>query len=203
VSLKLIVVDLDGCLCKLNTFRYWLVFISFYFLFSLRWLSLLKIYGVVFERIFRGTGRVVMKRNILLVTGKVNQVAINWFCCFLNRFTNQDVLAAISKMKELNAELVLSTAAPDCYVNTYSKYFNFFHVFSTPSLITPSWKENIGIEKLEFIQKEYGKDVVVECMFTDHHDDLPLLLAAHKQVLVRPNAETIRVLGSKVEFEII
>ncbi|MDH5386870.1 MAG: haloacid dehalogenase-like hydrolase [Gammaproteobacteria bacterium] len=200
---KIVVVDLDGCLCSLNSFRYWLVF-SFLFLFiSFRWFALIKFIKVVLLRFFHKSNRVQMKREILSVTENIPCFFIKWFCQFLYCFTNSDVLKEMRKYENTQVSVVLCTAAPACYVDVLAKKFDFSHVFSSGSVFNSLWKENIGEEKWRSVSAYYGKDVILECVITDHHDDLPLLLKAKKRLLVRPSRVTLDEVTGIFDFDVL
>jgi len=198
---EVVVVDLDGCLCSVNTFRFWLLFSFFYFLFSLHWILLSKFIRCVLLRIFGKTDRVQMKQDILKVTEHLPQYAINVFCGFLKIFVNRNVLSEMHKYD--SACIVLCTAAPALYVEIFAEKFCFDRVFATPSVSDVGWRENIGCVKLENVRKFYGEDVVFNCVMTDHYDDLPLLLMANRCVLVRPSDTTLVKVAGKIDFEIL
>ncbi len=200
---KIVVVDLDGCLCSLNSFRYWLVF-SFLFLFiSFRWFALIKFIKVVLLRFFHKLNRVQMKRDILELTENIPHLFISWFCQFLYFFTNSDVYTEMRRYENMHLPVVLCTAAPACYVSVFSKKFRFSHVFSSPPVFEGAWIENIGECKWRSISAYYGKDVILECVITDHHDDLPLLLRAKKRVLVKPSKDTLDKVKGRFEFDLL
>ena len=196
---EIVVVDLDGCFCSVNTFRFWLLFSLLYLFFSFRWLSLYKFNKGILLRVFGKSDRVRMKVDVLRVTEQLPQYFIDWFCHFLQLFVNRDVLAEMHKYND--EPVVLCTAAPACYVDAFAANFNFSQVFATPSVGEIDWKENIGKVKLEALIAFYGEDVVLGCVITDHHDDLPLLLRAGRRVLVRPSNATLANIANKFEFD--
>ena len=200
---KIIVVDLDECLCSRNTFRYWLVFSFFILLFLFRWISLLKFCKSIVLRLLCKIDRVHMKRDILCVTEQLPLNLIQHFCQFLYFFTNPDVLEEIGKYENEHVSAVLCTAAPACYVNVLAKKYQFSHVFATPSVFVSDWKENIGREKLESLMTYYGDDVILDCVITDHHDDLPLLLKSKKCILVKPSKMTLDIVRGQIDFDVI
>jgi len=199
----IVVVDLDGCLCTVNSFRYWLFFSLIFLLFSLRWAALYKFNLYIVLRIFGKSDRVRMKRDILSVTENIPTFFIKLFCRFLYLFINRNVLSEVRKYEKLQVPVVLSTAAPACYVNIFAKKIGFSHVSSTRSVFGLSWKENIGDEKWESIRAYYGKEVIIDCVFTDHHDDLPLLMRARKRVLVRPSRATLGRISGLFDFDVL
>jgi phosphoserine phosphatase len=200
---RVVVVDLDQCLCSINTFRAWLFFSFLYLLFSVRWLSALKFTGFVVSRIFRRSDRVQMKRNILLVTEELPDHFIHLFCSILRLFTNDDVVAVMQQYQAKDLPVILCTAAPSCYVQTYSNMFNFTKVFATHSVFEEGWSENSGNEKLLSIQRYFAEGVVLECVITDHYDDLPLLREARRRILVRPTKLTLDTISGNFDFELM
>jgi len=144
-----------------------------------------------------------MKRDILSITENLPQYFINSFCLFLNLFINQNVLDTIKSYEQKIIPIVLCTAAPACYVTTFAEKFNFSKTFATPSVYQSNWKENIQYRKLELLKLFYGEDLTIECVITDHHDDLPLLLKANKRLLVKPSQKTLDKIMHQFEFDII
>ena len=196
---EIVVVDLDGCFCSVNTFRFWLLFSLFFLFFSLRWISLFKYIRCIFLRAF-GTGdRVQMKKCVLKITEQLPRYAIGCFSGFLQLFVNRDVLSEMRKYKEM--DIVLCTAAPVIYVDVLAEKYSFAKVFATPSVYESGWEENIGRVKLENLIKYFGKDVVLSCVITDHHDDLPVLQRANRRVLVRPSAATLEKVADAFEYD--
>lgn len=200
---KIVVVDLDGCLCKINSFRYWLLFTFLFFLFSFRWTSLMKFNKYIFLRIFRKSNRVEMKRDILSLTENMPRYFTVAFSGFLSLFVNRQVCSQIRRYENMNISVVLCTAAPSCYVHIFAEKFNFSQIFATPTISIKNWKENIGQEKWESVVSYYGNDVVLECVITDHHDDLPLLVHAKKRLLVGPTKGTLEAIKGHFDFDII
>jgi len=200
---KVVVVDMDGCLCSLNSFRYWLVFSFLYMLVTLKWLTLSKLSLAILLRVVGRSDRVQMKRNVLAVTEKLPEHFINLFCHFLLYFTNDDVLQEMRQYENSHVDIILSTAAPDLYVRKYSNFFNFSHVFATASVFEGDWKENIGSQKLESLLRHYGDNICMLCVITDHHDDLPLLLRSEKRILVKPTRNTLEAVGHYFEVDLI
>ena len=196
---EIVVVDLDGCFCSVNTFRFWLLFSLLFLFFSLRWISLLKYIQCIFLRAFGGSDRVLMKKCALKITEQLPQYAIGWFSGFLQLFVNRDVLSEMRKYKDM--DIVLCTAAPVIYVDVFAGKYNFAKVIATPSVFDAGWEENIGTVKLENLKIYFGEDVVLSCVITDHHDDLPMLQRANRRVLVRPTAATLEKVADAFEFD--
>lgn len=183
---KIAVIDLDGSLIRINSFRYWMFFASLFLFFTLRWALFLRFFKYVACRLMGLSDRVAMKRGILSVTEKLPDYFIVWFVWFLCRFVNRNVLAEMGKFEESNYYVDLCTAAPLCYSEKLGRKLNFSHVFATPFTDASDWKENIGDQKLISLVTFYGEQMDVECVITDHYDDLPLLAIAKNRFLVRP-----------------
>lgn len=198
---KVCLVDLDGTLCRLNSFRWWMLFSVCYLLLSLRWLSLAGFIRIILLRLTVRLDRVQMKQAILELTESFPALFISLFCRFLYAFTNRKVVTRMQHNE--GAELVLCTAAPVCYVRRYAAKFAFSRVIASPSVAEPGWQETMGGRKLEQLEACYGRDVEVECVITDHHDDLPLILKAKKCLLVRPTSKTLEIIAGQVNFDIL
>ena len=200
---KVVVVDLDGCLCSINTFRLWLVY-SFLFLFaSLHWVKLFKFLRSMLLRLTGVIDRVGMKVEVLRVTEELPEFAVLWFCELLSLFTNRNVLSVMEQYNSPDYQIVLCTAAPFHYAIPYADKYEISRVFASPSVFVESWQENMGEVKLMGLKSFYGEDVVIECVLTDHHDDMPLLLESKRCVLVRPTDTTLAAISNQFEFEII
>ena len=200
---KVIVIDLDECLCSINSFRYWIIFSFIILLVTLRWQHLNVFARIVIKRIRGRVDRVEMKRGILSVTEDLPGWAVTWFCRFLHMFSNSTVSGMVSSSDYERVPIVLCTAAPACYVEPYAKKFGFAHVFATPSVSYDGWKENLGKQKLKSLLDHYGEDIKLLAVVTDHHDDLPILERAEKRYIVRPSRATLQVLQGRFDFEVI
>jgi len=200
---KVAIIDFDGCLCSVNSFRFWVIF-SFIILFvTLRWRALVKFGYVVLARMWGKVDRVEMKRVILSVTEDLPSWSVGLFCRFLYLLTNTTVSNMISSDYFKGIPVVLCTAAPACYVRLYAQRFSFSQVMATPTVKCNDWKENFGAQKLKALIQHYGEDVNIHAVVTDHHDDLPLLEKAEKCYLVRPSADTLEALRERFKFEVL
>ena len=200
---KIVVVDLDGSLIKVNSFRYWLLFSFLYFFISFRWVSLIKFIKFIVSRLLGASDRVEMKRDVLSITETLPVFFISHFVSFLCFFINKNVLVEMHKYETDQYHIDLCTAAPICYTEKIAEKLAFSHVFATPSVCVSNWKENIGSEKLVAIEACYGEDIDIECVITDHYDDLPLLARAKNRVLVRPSHVTREIVQNLFEFKTI
>ena len=71
-------------------------------------------------------------------------------------------------------------------------------------MITPEmWIENFGLEKLKNLNSIYRGDYALECVITDHIDDLPLMKRAKSVYLVCPNEETLIGLAKINNYQLL
>lgn len=200
---KIVVVDLDGSLVSVNSFRLWLLFSFVFLFFSFRWFSLWDFMKTVVNRLLRRIDRVEMKKNILKSTEQFPEFFVIGFVKVLLMFINKSVLIEMRKYDGGQYDLNLCTAAPFFYADKIAKKLGFSQVFSTPSVFVSKWKENIKSEKVLALEAFYGEGFTIECVITDHHDDLPLLLKANRKVLVSPSDVTLEKISGLFEFEVI
>ncbi len=200
---KIIVVDLDGSLITINSFRYWLLCSFVFLLVSFRWLSLLKFIKFIVYRLRGISDRVKMKRDILSVTEALPAFFMSGFVWFLCLFLNRNVLAEMNQYDTSQYYVDLCTAAPVCYAKMIAQKLDFSHVFATASVFATDWKENIGSQKVVSLEEFYGENMDIDCVITDHHDDLPLLIRAKKRILVTPSRTTREKMAGLFAFETI
>jgi HAD superfamily phosphoserine phosphatase-like hydrolase len=108
---------------------------------------------------------------------------------------------AIEAERERGSRLVLATAAIDLVADRFGEALGFDHVVATklawseegqlePQLLTPNC---YGAEKearvLTLLEGEGGR---LDFMASDHHTDLPLLIAAGRALVVNPKPDFAR-----------
>lgn len=202
---KIIVIDLDGTFISVNTFHKWMIFIAKQAFKKLAFLSLINIFYTITLRVFKRINHAQMKYSILKISEKlISEIEIGNFVKSLNRYVHQDIL---NTLKDKETITILATAAPKIYAKKFSEIYGFNYEISTPASHKSNWKENLKEEKkknlLVLLQKEnLGLEVAV--LYTDHHDDLPLMEYAKMTYLVNPSKGTIKYVNdTKVNYQFL
>lgn len=153
-----------------------------------------------------------MKRRFLLhVSSLLSLDDLSQFSSTMKKHLNPLVIDSISNYKKHGYSVVVSSAAPNLYIDIIiAKLCPFIdYVISTPTPDAPSnkeWIENIGENKkyktMSFLKK---KNLTFSVFYTDHYDDLPLLMMEkEKNYLVNPSSKTKFVLDAEhIEYKMI
>ena len=180
-SKKVIILDLDGTLSKVNTFT---LFVKVFFRMSA--VSRLNLTGIVLARKLRFISHAGAKQRIVSLFRRKGDGAI------IEKTVEKIVanirhdLLRIALASDLS---VLATAAPSLYARTLAERLGFGDVVATP----PEGPECRGEGKVAMLRRigvDFSDNVTV---YTDHHDDLPLLEvnSGGINILVNPSDETI------------
>lgn len=203
-----IIVDLDGTLAKVNTFRLWTIsaFLrpnvtnSRVYLASLA--TFLRLYAL------RAAGRIdhnTLKRKFIYAWGaRIHAVGVD--CCsdFNDAFAtmvSRDYLNAtvLERLEELrtfdrgNGRVVLATAAPAFYAKRIASHCGFECIASPidDALLAENplrvWKPMAGLRKCRSVRTLLGARARYT-LFTDHVDDWPLMVNAEAVYLVNPSS---------------
>ena len=188
-SKSVAIYDLDGTLISFNSFKYWLLFSSIFALLFFRidydWLIL----KVTLQRIVGKVDRFIFKEKIVNFH-KQNKTTQFVKCCnasfasFLKRKTKADLF-------DKEKEIVLATAAPDCYVKYYVTKMGCFENYSASYIENGALQENRCERKRQSIIQMIGNQTYQSVLYTDHHDDIPLAQIVSQVFLVHPTDETI------------
>ena len=102
---------------------------------------------------------------------------------------------------------MLATAAPMQYAKYIQEAYHFDYVIATESTSEKDWKENIREEKkknLVRLFQQYHLHEQISILYTDHHDDLPLMKDANLTYLVNPSKESEQyILDANIVFELL
>lgn len=159
------IADLDGTLCRLNTFT---LFVKEFFRGSAK--ARLPLARIVVLRKMRFISHWEAKRHILsLFSCSGSERVINSTIEKILRNLNPEVEKSVRD----NPRAVLATAAPALYALPLAKRLGIPFAVATPD----AGPECKGVEKVRRIRRlgiPFTGDTIV---FTDHEDDLPLLRA--------------------------
>lgn len=106
----------------------------------------------------------------------------------LRRTISVPVLQELRHLQNKGARVVLATAAPEIYALAISQEIGAGDCLATSSLTGPNWYELLGEKKADACRDWLRQHIVPNdpgqiIAITDHADDLPLLLIAHKVVI--------------------
>ncbi|MGG4548001.1 hypothetical protein ABER02_09415 [Rossellomorea marisflavi] len=186
-KIKYSVVDLDETFISKNTFKLWLIFLMKSLLRSGSVKYSIKLFVILIKRLFKKISHMDMKRETLKITNEnVVNLNVDKFVFGLDKYVNKNILDKM--LNDQNTYWILATAAPEIYSKKIAFTYGFNHCISTSMVIDEQWNENIREIKLKNVLN-YLKSKDTNCIsavFTDHHDDLPLMRISEKVYLVNP-----------------
>jgi hypothetical protein len=210
------VIDLDGTLCRCNTFHEWARFTL------LRPNSAVGIwYGFTLPMVCvivgaRATGLIshsTLKRWLILIwcifaeqrrPARANRLIDEFVVMTFQAHANQGV---VSRLRTSQAKhRLLATAAPELYAKRFADLINADCIASqNPKCcgwMRWEFSELIGDAKATKILETMGARRFR--IFTDHHDDIPAILIAMEVVLVAPTERLVHFMNSmQIDFETI
>ncbi|MFE8072067.1 HAD family hydrolase [Marinobacteraceae bacterium S3BR75-40.1] len=191
---RLILVDLDGTLLRINSFKFWVLYWNLFLLFQpRRWLLWVM---AQLQRLSGKDDRVGMKKHLLelyeqwqptlsLRTQKLF-IWLLWWC------RRKSVHEFIMRQRKRGASIYLVTAAPDVYVMALANKMGV-EVAATTQKRKGQWFESLGenkvlatFEHLPDLTSAYHKALLI----TDHEDDLPLARVCDYTCLVSPSSSS-------------
>lgn len=203
---KAIVVDLDETFLKVNTFKWYIYYVSMWALqvFRLDICFILTFYTLL--RKCRFISHSNMKFHILKKTELfMNQERLNHFVNLILKEVNMNVFNLLQLYKTDGYYCCLSTAAPVSYALIIQKRYGFNGLCATPM---PSdvneWYENVREEKCRnTLTHILARELIFEIMVTDHHDDIELLkIRKPRNVLVHPSRQTVqKMIMNNIPYE--
>lgn len=199
---RVLVVDLDGTLFKINTFHYFIKYLLGYFVKTFKIALLFKLCLLVLSRLFSTHAK--MKYNILMLLKNRNDIDYKVFVSSISKKKNPIPVVYNS---DFNLK-ILATAAPSCYADIIAKNEGFNVCFGTnfPSTKFNSAFENSKNNKKENVLKYLKNRNInkIDTLVTDHIDDLPLMKLASNIIIVRPNKDLLNKLKlNSISFEVI
>lgn len=201
----LLIIDLDGTFVSVNTFHKWMKFLFSEEVKNFHLISLLKILNIAFLRLIKSISHTQMKFRILkLCEQRISPQQITHFVDTLEPYINQNIL---HKMQDVSARTILATAAPVLYAKAIQKKYHFDDVIATAYTHEKEWKENIKEEKknnyLKIIEIYHLKPKEV-ILYSDHHDDIPLMKLSDFTYLVHPSQKTVHLVRqANIAFEVM
>jgi len=201
----LLIIDLDGTFVSVNTFHKWMKFLFLEELKQFHLTSVMKILSIIFFRLTKNIAHREMKFRILKLSEKnISKQQINTFVDTLDVYVNQTIL---TKLQDVSTRTLLATAAPLLYAQAIKEKYQFDDVIATEYTHVEEWRENIKEEKKNSYLKllhDKAIDPKKVILYSDHHDDLPLMKISDFTYLVQPSETTKNAArAAHISFEII
>lgn len=196
---KAVVVDLDGTLLAINTFKSYIGFVGKSACRQGRadiavilafWVGLRKCRWITHEK---------MKYHILKCSERfMNKNKLDSFVDYIMSFLNKKVYENTLAYRRQDYWLCLSTAAPVSYASLIAQQLSLDSVCATPmpsQTGLKTWKENVKEVKCKnTLQHLSLHDLHLNILMTDHYDDIPLLrITKEKNILVNPSSKTLDI----------
>jgi len=201
---QIILIDLDGTFVNVNTFHKWMKFLFIEAVKKFQLISVIKILTIIVLRYTKRINHAKMKYRILEISEEIiTKEQITQFVDTLAPYTNQELLNIV---QDTNTTTILATAAPLFYAQTIKEMYHFDFVVATNDIRHSPWQENIREIKAQNIKNlfiEKGFDTKDAVLYTDHHDDIPLMNIASFTYLINASEKT-KVLVNKahINFEL-
>jgi len=199
---RVLVVDLDGTLFNINTFHYFIKFLLLHCIRRLNFILFFRLCFALFSRVISSHARMKYKVLFLLKNRKDIDYQI-----FVNSVASEkrDLSQYINGGIDIK---ILATAAPSCYAGLIAKNEGFDLCLGTDFT---SLSFNEAFENVREVKKENVLNCLklkgaeyIDTFITDHKDDLPLIMLAKKNIIVRPNQELLTALKqNSISFEVI
>lgn len=186
---RLAVFDFDGTIIPFNSFRLYIVYLPLLLLVSGNLSGFTAVVSLVYKKATGRISHLQLKRALVDLSVGLKNLA---FARFLFLLCRSNIKNEIRLYKRIGCTTCLSTAAPSAYANRVAELLGVDQVFAYGDGRF-SWGEggdNVGSTKLRNIDVYFGSGCyVIEVMYTDHSDDIPLLETAKRKVIVKPRKE--------------
>lgn len=189
---KFIVCDLDGTLIDVNTFPLWVKFLLKKSFYSHKPCLLVGILTLLFKRkIFR-----LSHEDFKSMLQRL-EYDESWDCEFahiISAWINPLILQDIIKHKKAGDRVVLATAAPINYAEPFARLvLNDDFPLLASGWFGDRYVNNSGEQKALCCYNYFGR--YPDVFFTDHYEDLPLILKASLVYLVNPTEKSVRIIS--------
>ena len=153
-----------------------------------------------------------MKRRILRIAAEnCGEEDLRGFAESLKSCLRPEVMTLIKDFMQEGGVVVLATAAPAVYALPFAGILGIpyceatqYSGSSAPS--TSDFEECRGdVKRMRVERLARGRNLRIECVLTDHHEDLPLLsLPNIERILVTPSSHTESVVrGEGLDYHVI
>ncbi len=201
---KVLVVDLDGTLYSINTFRYFIKYILRNSVNRYDIVLLMKVLLTMASRLFNIISHSKMKYNILNAIKEKDYIGYQKFVSSIS-FSKRSIPLINDKDFDIK---ILATAAPSCYANIIAKNEGFNLCLGT------EFSDRSFSDKFENIREVKKKNVMhylskkgiheIDVFITDHIDDLPLIKLTKKNIIINPSELMKKELKQNlISFEVL
>lgn len=208
----LMVVDLDGTLVSVNTFTLFTKWLAQHLYHDYGFIPLLGLCRDVLLRKCRLIPHSEVKRRILrIAANNCKESDFRKFAESLKSCLRPEVMTLIKDFMQEGGVVVLATAAPAVYALPFAGILGIpyceatqYSGSSAPS--TSDFEECRGdVKRMRVERLARGRNLRIECVLTDHHEDLPLLsLPNIERILVTPSSHTESVVrGEGLDYHVI
>ena len=203
-----IVFDLDGTILSINSFRLWVSQMiggslpgmplprrALLSLATLRALAARKA-GMTSHETLKWT----LQRHWQWATRGDGGAAEREFVQRLCGYVRPELISLLSAVADGRLEAVMATAAAADYAESFGRLLGFSHILATPRLREEGSPSTVGVRKRDAVLAHLaalGWHYRPIIFFTDHAEDLPLILRSHTVYWFGPEEER-RVLAGRL-----
>lgn len=180
---SLLVFDLDGTILRVNSFPRWAMCLMVGRLpgLGLRRRVRLSLHALllVVMRKLGGLSHVELQRRLQAAVAPCQPATTARFRASLLQYVRPNLLALLEMVRHQRIDAVLATAASREYAEELGRQLGFGYIVATQSSRNTGQSDNSGEEKrrqVHRIRAEQGWTDRSIILFTDHIDDLPLIL---------------------------
>lgn len=201
---KVLVVDLDGTLYKINTFHHFIKYLIIYSLANFEIILVIKTIALIFLRGFKIISHSKWKFYILNSIQSKKNID---FEKFVNSISNWK--RDISILKDNSYDIkILATAAPFCYAHiiAQNEHFNICQATNFPTSKFSKEFENRNEVKRDTLLRYLNDNNIskIHTLVTDHLDDLPLIKLAINNIIIDPDSHMKKkLLDYKIKYQVL
>jgi phosphoserine phosphatase len=203
-----IVFDLDGTILSINSFRLWVSqMIAGHFPGMSPWRRAVLSLGAIRALAKRKAGmschetlKWTLQRHWQKATRGDGGVGEREFVQRLCFYVRPDLIAVLGAVAEGKFDAVMATAAAADYAEAFGRLLGFNHILSTPRVREEGSPSTVGARKRDAVLSHLaslGWQNRPIIFFTDHAEDLPLILRSHT-VYWFGSEEERRVLAGRI-----